>query len=113
MSLSLFLLIVSIAIVVLVGFLVFTLIRFNRLLEKSTLILETVREKLPAMITDLQNTSANMSAISDTLAQGVGQAAAGVESLRSFSMESVIALFRVVIKGINFLRGLLKRRATV
>jgi hypothetical protein len=46
--------------------------------------------------------------ISETVAQGVDQAAAGVA--RTFSWEGVIDLMKVAVQGIQFLRTILKRR---
>lgn len=108
MSLNLFLLIASIAIVALVAFLVITLIRFNRFLDKSTMLLDNLNENVPPLMADLRSTGATINMISETVAQGVDQAAAGVA--RTFSWEGVIDLMKVAVQGIQFLRTILKRR---
>lgn len=109
MSLSLFLLICSLSIVALIVFLIITLIRVNRFLDKSSVLIDSLNDSVPAIMADLKNTSSNMSGISDSLSQGVNQAAAGLDYLRTFSLGRVIEIIQVLVKGIGFLRNILKR----
>lgn len=107
MTMSLFLIVIAVVVVALVGFLIVTLLKVNKTLEKTSILIDHLNEKLPPLLSDLQNTASNINAVSDTLTQGVRQAAAGMEYFKSFKLfGTFFDSLEFIRRGLEFIRNL-------
>ena len=103
------LVIITIAVVVVVGFLIITLLKVNKVLDKTSVLVNNLNQELPFILTDLRRTSTNVNALVESVAHGAQQAAAGVDFVTSFKFGTALELLGIAQRGLGFLKKIMKR----
>ena len=105
---------IAVAVVALVVFLIISLLKLNRLIDRTSFLVDRLNQDLPGLLADLRNVGANLHALSEHLSLGVSNATAaaaeGVEYLKNFKLFGVLLdAFTMIRRIARFLGKIAKR----